>query len=314
MKKRIIDAIGSHSPKTQAGITPLILLSDFGNADGAVNAMKGVAYSACSQLPIFDLTHDIPAFNIREGAERLLQAVPYWPIGTVFVSVIDPGVGTTRKSIAIKTKSQHYFIGPDNGTFARVAEAYGIESIREIDETINRRIESIDCHTFHGRDVYAYTGARLAAGIITFDECGPILNEEIQIVSPLPTKIEGNNIIGHIRILDPKYGNIWTNISEAAFNEIGIQDGSIFTVIIKHKSKIIYRDNIPYCKSFGFVARDEELIYINSIGNISIAINSGNFAKKRAICSGEEWTIELQPIEISINSSIQNISIKKKIA
>jgi len=94
----------------------VVFQTDFGTKDGAVSAMKGVASNVDASLKLYDLTHDIPAYNIWEAAYRLDQTVIYWPVGTVFVSVVDPGVGTTRKSVVVKTKSGHYIVTPDNGT------------------------------------------------------------------------------------------------------------------------------------------------------------------------------------------------------
>lgn len=153
----------------------LVFMSDFGQEDGAVSAMKGVAFSVSHKIRIFDVTHEISPFNIYEAANRLQQVVRYWPRGTVFVSIIDPGVGSDRKSIVLKTKSGHYFVTPDNGTVTLVADALGIDEVREIDETRNRLPGSETSYTFHGRDVYAYTGARLAAEVIAFEEVGPVL-------------------------------------------------------------------------------------------------------------------------------------------
>src|SRR6188768_1375911 len=147
----------------------LVFQSDFGLKDGAVGAMKGVAFGVSDKLRIFDITHEIPPYNIWEASYRLDQTAAYWPVGTVFVSIIDPGVGSDRKSIVLKTKSGHYFVTPDNGTVTLVAAALGIESVREIDETKNRLKRSRSSYTFHGRDVYAYTGARLAAEVISFE-------------------------------------------------------------------------------------------------------------------------------------------------
>src|SRR5688572_21382479 len=151
----------------------LVLQSDFGVLDGAVASMKGVAVGVSPDLQIYDLTHEIEPYNIWQGALRLAQTAEYWPSGTVFASIVDPGVGTERKSIVLKTKSGHYFVTPDNGTLTFVAPRLGIETVREIDEAINRRMESEKSFTFHGRDVYAYTAARLAAGVITFEQVGP---------------------------------------------------------------------------------------------------------------------------------------------
>src|SRR5512134_951479 len=129
----------------------IVFQTDFGLKDGAVAEMKGVALSVESSLQLFDITHEIPTYNIWEAAYRLNQAAPYWPKGTVFVSVIDPGVGTERKSVVLKTKSGHYFVSPDNGTLTLVAKNLGIDEVREIDENINRRKGSENSATFHGR-------------------------------------------------------------------------------------------------------------------------------------------------------------------
>ncbi len=107
-----------------------------------------------------------------EGAYRLTQAEQFWPRGTVFVAVVDPGVGTERLSVVLKTRTGHYFVGPDNGLLSLVAERDGIEGLRQIDERVNRRPGSDESHTFHGRDVFAFTGARLAAGVIDFEQVG----------------------------------------------------------------------------------------------------------------------------------------------
>src|SRR4249920_2995894 len=138
----------------------VVFQTDFGLKDGAVSAMKGVAMNVSPDLKLFDLTHEIPAYNIWEAAYRLEQTVPYWPAGTVFVSVVDPGVGTNRKSVVLKTKTGHFIVTPDNGTLTLVAESMGVDELREIDESINRRADSKNSYTFHGRDVYAYTGER----------------------------------------------------------------------------------------------------------------------------------------------------------
>src|SRR6201992_2733794 len=156
----------------------VVYQTDFGLKDGAVSEMKGVAMGVSPQLKLFDLTHEIPAYNIWDAAYRLQQSVPYWPAGTVFVSVVDPGVGTARKSVVLKTKTGHFIVTPDNGTLTLVAESLGIAEIREIDESVNRREDSRKSYTFHGRDVYSYTAARLAAKVIRYEQVGPLLPEQ----------------------------------------------------------------------------------------------------------------------------------------
>ena len=203
----------------------VVFQSDFGLKDGAVSAMKGVAMGVSPDLKLFDLTHEIPAYNIWEAAYRLEQTVPYWPAGTVFVSVVDPGVGTTRKSVVLKTKTGQFIVTPDNGTLTLIAASLGIAEVRQIDEILNRRKNSQESYTFHGRDVYAYTGARLAAGVISYEQVGPKLPDEVvQIPYQLAAK-DGNKIKGTISILDVQYGNIWTNIPGNLFNQLGLNFG-----------------------------------------------------------------------------------------
>ena len=207
----------------------VVFQSDFGLKDGAVSAMKGVAMGVSPDLKLFDLTHEIPAYNIWEAAYRLEQTVEYWPAGTVFVSVVDPGVGTNRKSVVLKTNSGHFIVTPDNGTLTLVAQSLGIAELREIDEKINRRQGSERSYTFHGRDVYAYTAARLAAGVISFEQVGPVLPNEVVNIPFQKAKFENRKIRGTIAILDIQYGNIWTNIPDDVFKQLNVKTGDTVT-------------------------------------------------------------------------------------
>ena len=187
--------------------------SDFGLKDGAVSEMRAVAVSIDPSLRLENLTHEIPAFDIWQGAYRLGQTAPYWPRGTVFVSVIDPGVGTDRKSVVLETKSGHYFVSPDNGTLTLVAEQLGIEAVREIDESRYRRPGSEQSATFHGRDVYSYAAAHLASGKTAFADIGPALPPAVVTIDYQKPEIEGAVVRGNIPILDVQFGNVWTRRS-----------------------------------------------------------------------------------------------------
>ncbi len=271
----------------------VVFQSDFGLKDGAVSAMKGVAMGVSSDLKLFDLTHEIPAYNIWEAAYRLEQTVPYWPAGTVFVSVVDPGVGTTRKSVVLKTKTGQFIVTPDNGTLTLIAASEGIAEVRQIDEVLNRRKNSQESYTFHGRDVYAYTGARLAAGVITFEQVGMKLpNEVVQIPYQEALK-EGTKIKGTISILDVQYGNIWTNISGSLFNQLGLSFGDILHVEIFHNQDKIYSGEMPYSQTFGAVDKGKPLAYLNSLLQLSFALNQGDFAKTHSVGSGSDWQVEV---------------------
>ena len=272
---------------------PLVLQSDFGMKDIAVASMKGVAVGVSRDLDIYDLTHEVPTFNIWEASLRLEQGAEYWPKGTVFVSVVDPGVGTARKSVVLKTKSGQYFVSPDNGSLTAVAERYGIEGVREIDEAVNRLADSEASYTFHGRDVYAYTGARLAAGIISFEQVGRKLPNEVERIPYQRPQFSEGRIAGNVEILDPQFGNIWTNIDRDTFRKLGLEPGDQVSVSISNNDETVYQGPMPYYKSFGRTDVGEPILYLNSIGDVALAINQGNFSSKFQVFSGPDWGIEL---------------------
>ncbi|MEJ0031664.1 MAG: S-adenosyl-l-methionine hydroxide adenosyltransferase family protein [Bacteroidota bacterium] len=267
----------------------LVFQSDFGLKDGAVAAMKGVATSVSKDLAIYDLTHEITAYNISEAAYRLNQSASYWPTGTVFVSIVDPGVGSKRKSIVMRTKTGHYFVTPDNGTLTLIAESMGIDGVREIDETVNRLKGSADSYTFHGRDVYSYTGARLASGTITFEEVGKPLEGEIVRLANMNAVVNGNEINGNIPVLDIQYGNVWTNIDKSQLGKIGAKDSVAVTILFKGEKR--YEGKMPFATTFSAVPVGSELAYMNSLLKLSFAINQGNFAAVHGIGQGDGWQV-----------------------
>ena len=275
----------------------LVLQSDFGNKDAAVASMKGVSVGVSADLDIYDLTHEIPVFNIWEASLRLVQTAEYWPAGTVFVSVVDPGVGTARKSVVLKTKSGHYFVTPDNGTLTFAAVQLGIDEVREIDEAVNRLKNSEKSYTFHGRDVYAYTGARLAAGVITFEQVGGKLPAEVIMIPYQEASFEDGTVSGNIPILDIQFGNVWTNIDRETFRKLGAEAGDSIDVKVTNGDQTVLQKTLPYVPSFGAVANGDPLVYLNSLNNVSLAINQGSFAETYSIQSGSEWNIYLSVSE-----------------
>jgi len=275
---------------------PLVLLTDFGTQDGAVAAMKGVAYSVSQDLLISDLSHENP--SIFAGAYRLYQTEQFWPQNTVFVAVVDPGVGTSRLSVVLKTRTGHYFVGPNNGLLGLVAERDGIAELRQIDESLNRRKGSDESHTFHGRDVFAYTGARLAAGIIRFEQVGPPLAAKQLITIPYrKPERTGNTVKGIIPVLDVQFGNVWSNIPKSLFDELHLALGVPVRVRIYHDDHLVEEDVAPYQRTFGEVAIGKPLVYVNSLLNLAVALNQASYAASHRIDSGPEWLIELSPGE-----------------
>ncbi|OOH89231.1 DNA-directed RNA polymerase subunit delta [Pasteurellaceae bacterium 15-036681] len=309
MKKTLLGlALATFSITTSATLqtafaqpNALVLQTDFSLKDGAVSAMQGVAFGVDRDLKMFNLTHEIPPYDIWEAAYRLYQTATYWPQGTVFVSVVDPGVGTDRKSVVLKTKTGHYFVTPDNGTLTLVAEHLGIESIREIDETKNRLEGSEKSYTFHGRDVYAYTGARLASGKIKFEDVGNELEAKVTTIEYQRPTLEEGVLKGNIPVLDIQYGNIWTNISDELLEKSGIKKDSRVCVEIAEKAedglKVRYSAAMPYKSSFGDVDEGKPLMYLNSLLNVSFALNMENFSEKYKIKSGANWSVSLKSCE-----------------
>jgi hypothetical protein len=278
----------------QATDRALVLQTDFGTKDGAVAAMKGVAVGVDPRLPIFDLSHENTPYDIWEAAYRLKQTAQYWPAGTVFVSVVDPGVGTERASVVLQTKSGHFFVGPDNGTWTLVAEELGIAAVRRIDETVNRRAGSERSYTFHGRDIYAYTGARLAAGKITFDQVGPLLEPIVVRIPYERASRSGGMLRGTIPFIDFHYGNIWTNIPDSLFNALKPTFGETFLVVILHDGKEAWRGTMPYARTFGDVPEGSPLLYLNSLLDVAFALNMGSFTQKHGLGSGGGWTVHIE--------------------
>ena len=272
----------------------LVLQSDFGLLDGAVASMKGVAVGVSPDIHIYDLTHQIEPYNIWQGALRLAQTAEYWPAGTVFVSVVDPGVGTERKSIVLRTKSGHYFVTPDNGTLTFVAPRLGIDAVREIDEAVNRRKDSEKSFTFHGRDVYAYTAARLAAGVITFEQVGRALPPEVITIPHEAARFDDGVVFGNIQTDDGNYGNIWTNIDRATFGKLGASRGDTVRIQILKAGEEVLNLSAPFVATFGGVEVGKPLLYMNSLDSVSLAINQKNFAKEYGIGSGPEWSIQIR--------------------
>lgn len=271
----------------------VVFQSDFGLKDGAVSAMKGVAMGVSSELKLFDLTHEIPAYSIWDAAYRLFQTAEYWPAGTVFVSIVDPGVGTDRLSVVLKTKSGHYFVTPDNGTLTLVAEKFGIEEVRQIDEAVNRRSESEKSYTFHGRDVYAYTGARLASGTITFEQVGKALPPQVDMIAYEKARAEGEALVGAIPALDIQYGNVWTNIDRATAQSLSFEKGSVWTVEIFEAGKPVFKGQMPFANSFGDVDEGKNLMYYNSLDSLSFAVNMGYFSSTYKIGYGGDWSVRI---------------------
>jgi len=273
----------------------LVLQSDFGIVDGAVSAMTGVALSVDDQLRIFDLSHSVTPFNIFEASYRLFQSILYWPSNTIFVSVVDPGVGSDRSSVVVLTSSGHIVITPNNGTLSHIKKYVGIEAVYTIDVSKNRRKGATNqSYTFDGRDLYAYIGARLAASQLDLKDVGPTssLKEIIELEIP-GSNFENNRVSGAIEIFDERYGSIWSSILVEDFEKLNVAYGQEVGVRISHGDKLILDQKIVYGRSFNAVKVQELIVYVSSLNRMAIALNQGNLKDKYQLNSGIEWIVEI---------------------
>lgn len=272
----------------------LVIQTDFGTGSLSVNAMHGVCAMVNNDLHVHDGNNDVNQFDVLNASDSLLYILPYWPEGTVFVSVVDPGVGTKRRSCVAKCKNGQYIVTPDNGTLTYIKEQIGIEEVREIDESVNRRPGSEGVHIFHGRDVYAYCGARLAAGVIDFEGVGPAYPVEEIVEAPYikPEKLE-DGVSGMINEAGEHFGLIGTNIPFAWLAEKGIHYGDDVRVLIENRGGVVYDRVVKHVKSFGYVEVGEDLVFNSETNTVMFAINQGNATLEYGLGFGPDWKMTL---------------------
>ncbi len=276
----------------------LVFQTDFTYKEGAVSAMYGVVKTVDRTLEIMDGTHELPQYDTWSASYRLLQTVRFWPKGTVFVSVVDPGVGTSRRSCVAKTVDGYYIVTPDNGTLTHIAAHHGILEVRQIDETVNRLPATVGTSVFHGRDVFAYTAARFASGIIGYEEVGPEYPAEEIVRHPLiPCSAQDGTVRGIFEIADPNFGNLWTNIPFEIFAQAGFSYGDTLTLRVLHEGQAIRSFCAPYSPSFGFVEKAAPVIYTNELMRIGVALAQANLMERYGLNFGPDWAVEFSKRE-----------------
>lgn len=269
--------VGTAAPAAPRPV--VVLMTDFGTKDDAVALLRGAVLSIARDAAVLDLTHEVPRYDIAEGA-RLLEAAPAsFPEGSVFVCVIDPGVGTARKPIALRLKNGRTLIGPDNGLLSLAAEKYGVDEAREIADP--RFLAKEVSSTFHGRDVFAPAGAHVAAGLPPFSEIGPLLTNWMRLEAP-PVVIEGSVARGIVVAIDDPFGNVWTNFTESAMAKIGAKKGD--RVLVELPGRAV---EVPWVATFGDVPEQKPLGYVNSRGGFAIGINMGDASKVYGVHRGD---------------------------
>ena len=248
----------------------LVFMTDFGTANDAVAICKAVMIGIAPDVRIMDITHQVTPFSIEEAARFLSGVTPYYPAGTVFVVVIDPGVGTNRKAVVVKTKKGQYFVLPDNGLISPVIDRDGLDSAREITNS-SWMIGDAISSTFHGRDIFSPVGAHLAAGW-DYTLVGPTVQQLVRLTPKTPN-ITDKGIEGDIIALDDPFGSLITNIPGEEFKKLGYALGDRVTVLLNKKPF-----TLPFAKTFMDVSVGDPLLYVDSRGRVGLALNERNFS------------------------------------
>jgi hypothetical protein len=250
-------------------------MTDFGTANDAVAICRAVIYGIAPEVRITDITHQVTPYSIEEASRFLYGVTPYYPAGTVFLVVVDPGVGTSRKAIAVRSKKGQYFILPDNGVITPVVDRDGLEEAREITNQ-QWMIQAPVSSTFHGRDIFSPAAAHLAAGW-EFNLVGPPVQQLVRL-SPKASVTSEKGVDGDIIGLDDPFGSLVTDIPGEEFKGLGYNPGDKVMVMIN--KKVV---TLPYAKTFMNVAVGEALLYVDSRDRVGIAVNQDSYSKKFSI-------------------------------
>jgi S-adenosylmethionine hydrolase len=273
--------------QTAHAAKPLIVFTtDFGTLDDAVAICKGVIKTIAPDAEIIDLSHQVTPFSIADGARLLGRTSQYYPSGTIFLTVIDPGVGTSRRSIVVKTKRGQYFVLPDNGLVTQVVDRDGIAGIRQITNP-KWELPGSSSSTFHGRDIYSPVAAHLQRGE-DWNELGPPLTSVTRLETA-HASVSSARIQGLIVALDGPYGNLVTNIAAADISKLGYRVGDSVGIEIAGREM-----KVPFASTFGSVPIGKPLLFIDSRGLVSLAINQGNFAKENGVTPPTALTIRMK--------------------
>jgi len=261
----------------------IVFMTDFGTANDAAAICRAVIAGIAPEARIMDITHQVTPFSIEEAARNLESVTPYYAAGTVFLVVVDPGVGTARKALLVKSQREQYFVLPDNGLITPVIERDGLAGAREITNRewmIGDRVSS----TFHGRDVFSPAAAHLAAGW-DWTQAGPEVTSLVKL-EPKVARLTPSGIEGEVIGLDDPYGNLITDIREADFAQLGWKHGDQIPVQLDGR-----RREFPYVHTFGDVPEGRPLLYIDSRGRAALALNRRNLSRA--------WSV-LPPATVSI--------------
>lgn len=272
----------------------IVLITDWTYKEGAIMSTKGVMKTIDPTLDITDGTHEIPQYDIWSASYRLHQSMRFWPKGTVFITVVDPGVGTARKGVAALTKDGYVVITPDNGTLTHIAQDQGIAEIRQLHPHL-RLPSTTGTSIFHGRDIFGYVGARFASGQLTFQQLGESFDpKDVTMLPSLTYGINDDMIFGHLEIDDPNFGNVWSNIPVQLLYDAGFTLSDDIHVIIRYDDEIVFQQALPFRSSFGSVQIGKPVAYVNELMVLAFAVCQGSFAQLYQIRYGSPWKVEIR--------------------
>ena len=253
---------------------PIITLTtDFGTRDPFVGVMKGVMLRIAPHARFVDLTHEVPAQDVVAGAYALRSAVSWFPAGTIHLAIVDPGVGTRRRALAIATEDG-WFVGPDNGLFSFVAPPRSIRAIVDVSRSPYRLRPT--SRTFHGRDVFAPVAAALASGVSP-ERLGRAVRT-IERLPPPKVRRRGRSLYGEVLWSD-RYGNLATSIAAADLAGAGFRGARLSITIGGHV--------VPFRTSYAAGRRDRAVALINSSDLVEIAVNHGSAAAVLGAARGD---------------------------
>jgi S-adenosyl-L-methionine hydrolase (adenosine-forming) len=263
------------------------LLTDYGHEDEFVGVLHGVIRRIAPAVPIVDLTHGILRHDVREGAIVLRNSLPYLPVG-VHVAVVDPQVGTERRAIAVRTGDERVLVGPDNGLLSLAWDRLG-GAVEAVDVSRSPfRLEPVSA-TFHGRDVFAPVGARLAAGAGLLEAGEPLDPAEL-VAPPLPEpRVDGDAATAHAILVD-RFGNVSLNMGHAELLQLGLTIGSRALVEVRgHPSEA------RVVQTFADVAEGELLLYEDAWGSLALAVNRGDASAELGLDVDDEVRLTASP-------------------
>lgn len=293
----VLGACSAAAPRPRPVVA---LLSDFGTRDDAAALLRGAVLAVAPEAEVADITHEVEAFDVDSGALLLEDAPAIFPPGTVFCAVVDPGVGTARRAIAVELENGRFLVGPDNGLLSGAIERHGAREVRAIENRAFFRAGAPPSTTFHGRDIFAPAAAHIARGDPPFGTIGPRIEDWKRLSWPAPLLREGRRgneraLEAVVRWLDGEYGNIWTNVAPNDLEKLAGGPAPPRALVFELEGTGGRRARVeaPLVRTFGDVPEGAPLAYWNSRGRLSFALNKGNAAARYGVARGARVRISI---------------------